>query len=140
MTPAEVLSKARDVLAERGWHQRFLEDPDTGAVCASGAIRIVVWGKPTLRGATALEAALVDQVEDLFCEAVGAGAVWAFNDDTRTTYEDVVTGLKRAEELASERALPENSPQSAGRSDESALSSRGEAPPLSAEVGTEVTS
>ena len=100
---AEVLAKAREVLAERGHAQGILMDPATGAVCAGGALRIAVRGKPTLVGATEAERVLFDAAERELCRAARTEAVWLWNDDRHTTAEDVALGLKHAEELALER-------------------------------------
>jgi hypothetical protein len=45
LTVPEVLRRAEQVIAERGWCQEDFTD-DTGAVCARGAINLVVAGDP----------------------------------------------------------------------------------------------
>lgn len=95
MKASEVLSKARDVLAELGWHQGDFRDRESGAVCLIGALNLVAPGW------------FNDAVTPLR-DAMGVTydiqiSVW--NDDPSRTYEDVVLALKRAEELAVERGL-----------------------------------
>ena len=97
MTPAEVLSKARDVLAERGWTQRTGERA-SGEVCTVRATFI----------AAHRDRELAWQVESLIAEAAGlysAFNVPTWNDAPERTYEDVILALKQAEELAVERGL-----------------------------------
>ena len=94
MNAAEVLSKARDVLAERGWHQGDLEGED-GSVCVLAAME-VAWhgsGVPFVVLSNAVEAVIPTHLV----------SVW--NDDPSRTYEDVILALKQAEELAVERGL-----------------------------------
>ena len=135
MTPAEVLSKARDVLAERGWGQGELVGP-SGAVCLMEALF------------RADEKVLVAEerwpVINAVEVAVGIPAsTWhdgtdlpRWNDAPERTYEDVQKALKDAQYLLESRELlDQNSPQSA------VLGSQGEGlPNLSAGVGTEATS
>lgn len=45
LTVPDVLRRAEQVIAERGWCQEDFTD-DTGAVCARGAINLVVAGDP----------------------------------------------------------------------------------------------
>ena len=97
MTPAEVLSKARDVLAERGWHQGGGE-AKTGEVCTIRATYL----------AANRDKNLAWQVESLIAESVSLASAFnvpAWNDDPSRTYEDVILALKQAEELAVERGL-----------------------------------
>lgn len=98
MTPAEVLAGARDVLAERGWHQGGFMGQD-GAVCAMGALRVACFGE-LLPGqfSTGLGAA-----HELLARVVEGPIDW-WNDAQGRTYEDVILALKQAEELALEQA------------------------------------
>lgn len=45
LTVSEVLRRAEQVIAKRGWCQEDFTD-DSGAVCARGAINVVVTGDP----------------------------------------------------------------------------------------------
>ena len=114
MTAAEVLSKARDVLAERGWHQGdFAANRDgSGSVCAAGACSVAAFGSPTYIAevfgpeAPEVQEALLllrGVVSDDDHDPLSVIAHW--NDDPRRSAEDVSLALKQAEELAVERGL-----------------------------------
>lgn len=97
MTPAEALSKARDVLAERGWHQGDYEGAE-GSVCLYGALAAAVGVAPADLGTSTTvvaAAAILPRTR-----AMDGGLVSIWNDAPERTYEDVVLALKQAEELA----------------------------------------
>ena len=104
---AEVLAKARDVLAERGWLQGDFDDPDTGAVCAWGAISVAATGQPMPltenTEACRLGLAAYEHLNRYTMREFGRGA-HQWNDRPSTTAEDVFLALKHAEELALETA------------------------------------
>lgn len=96
MTPAEVLAGARDVLAERGWHQGDYVGAD-GSVCLLGALRVALGDRPTDYHWDYKE---WDAVAAPVRSVIACRAIDHWNDDPSRTYEDVVLALKRAEELA----------------------------------------
>ena len=111
MNAAEVLSKARDVLAERGWHQGDFATAPDGAVCAVGACSVAAYGMPTMIAETFGDPdgeTLLRLIRDVICDSQYAdpmSTIAQWNDDPSRTYEDVVLALKQAEELAVERGL-----------------------------------
>jgi hypothetical protein len=111
MTPVEVLTKAKDVLKERGWTQgRYVEDMCTGEgpVCLFGAINTVVMGDPRIdvsNEETRELRLLVQAVNYETSEYLEYGAEVAdWNDDPERTVFDVERVLDRAIVLAA--ALP----------------------------------
>ena len=101
MNAAEVLSKARDVLAEKGWCQGRLVDE--GAVCLAGGVKVAAGFH--LDDIHWLDAPVMRGVFVALAAAIGSDSVVTWNDDPSRTYEDVVLALKQAEELAVERGL-----------------------------------
>ena len=95
MNAAEVLSKARDVLADVGWCQLDFHDSE-GRVCTYAALT---------RQSPYPGGLLVDQAADCLKQVVGGVSVTSWNDRPERTYEDVILALKQAEELAVERGL-----------------------------------
>ncbi len=93
MTAAEALSKARDVLAERGWCQRTYQDQD-GRVCLVTALTYA---------AGVDEGEAWSEAYGLLGRVSGEPVLSAWNDDPSRSYEDVVLALKEAEELALEQ-------------------------------------
>lgn len=87
---ADVLAGARGVLDKYGWHQGPGGIGFDGSVCAVVAIGIA--GRNQQR--------VVDQAKRLVCEVTGAHFVHVWNDAPTTSREDLMLGLKRAEELA----------------------------------------
>lgn len=90
LSVSDVLRKAVDVLAERGWHQGGLVGPD-GERCAYGAI-LDAANNGRLSGETGLLFEQWLQREGMLCREMGVG-VW--NDDPARSYEDVVLAMKR---------------------------------------------
>jgi hypothetical protein len=82
MTPSEILLKAADLLAERGWTQGVLEDYE-GRMCAAGAVYNV-----TCNSSAALE---LLQAHIGFSDNIAA-----WNDAPGRTAEDVILAMKRA--------------------------------------------
>jgi hypothetical protein len=99
---AEQLEKALAYLGRRGWTKGTLVDPDTRAVCAVGAI--------SLGGGGACGSV---RARKAFAEANGLGPspsgefdqIPRWNDDLKTSYEDVVLGFKKAIRYAEENDL-----------------------------------
>ena len=107
LTAAEVLSRARDVLAERGWHQGDYVNKETRAVCALGAIDVVVFRQPQWDPYADEDAKRVeDEAYRFLCAAAGdpMRGIGQWNDDPSRTVEDVLLLMKQAEELAREQA------------------------------------
>lgn len=91
MTPSEVLLKAADTLAERGWCQGGLSDAQ-GRYCAIGAIRKVTnWSLG--KDARSAVHRLMDHIET---DQYYGIADW--NDAPERTAEDVILAMKRAAE------------------------------------------
>lgn len=97
MTPAEVLSRARDVLAERGWHQGGYTNRRTGAVCLYGAVNVARGVAVNSAEPESRRLASLVLVADGFDDPLNIGG---WNDAPERTYEDVIFALKHAEELA----------------------------------------
>lgn len=108
-----VYSQAIEVLEEKGWHKGSLVDHRTGSVCIVGAVNIALWG--SVYGVASsdgqywypLDARRQKRAEALetLSKALGvpeSSGLATWNDDWRTTYEDVVLLLKRAHETTTE--------------------------------------
>jgi hypothetical protein len=103
VSAAEVLSKARDVLADVGWCQKrdgVWQIPlNESPTCISNAVMYAV-ARDTDRYLDVLP--VLTEAIGLPCEV---RALTSWNDDPSRTYEDVILALKQAEELAVERGL-----------------------------------
>jgi hypothetical protein len=92
---SEVLRKAGDVLRERGWHQGWFYNRETGAVCVLGACHLAVSGCPDSNAAIQFLGPL-DTVIDA---SLGGGrAFW--NDAEGRTADDAIQALDAAYVLA----------------------------------------
>lgn len=98
MTPAQVLSKAADILQERGWTQGIYEDAD-GCLCLDGALRYAVAGAVGSFTSTDRYHEYVAASQAL--EAViGTRNVIRWNDSSVRTQASVVRALRAAAERA----------------------------------------
>lgn len=115
MTPQELLAKAADEIARTGHHKDSYSKmgvaESVAPVCAYGAMtRAATDGMTTSYPELACHSelfkshALIDQAAELLAEEVDPGHEWAtpfsaitrFNDDGRTTGEDVILAMKKA--------------------------------------------
>lgn len=113
-TPKEVLERAAEVLAERGWCKGTLEN-HAGNVCANGALMHAMFGKASANlyewaeedGAQLMNLGIENMPRySLFKEAsvmlsqaaelVSWISIPDWNDNSSTTGEDVMLAFKRA--------------------------------------------
>lgn len=92
-----ILEKALEVLDERGHHKGNYYDPDSGAVCAFGALNVAVHGEAACHPFSVKGR----RGEVLTRLADAAGVTYtheipSWNDDPNTTPEDVKLAFKRA--------------------------------------------
>ena len=105
---AEVLAKARDVLAERGHYRGGFYAGglaggayDGGAVCVDGAL-VLACGETDPVERPIANRATYEQAKRFIATAADltSTTLWGWSDDT--PYEDIQLALKHAEELALE--------------------------------------
>lgn len=108
MTPAEIVRKAAGIIAEKGWAQGTLVDPE-GRVCHNGAIyeacqvdantSVIPQDSPPSR---------IIQASAGLLRKKGIGASPAcFNDMDTTTAEDIILHLKELAAWLEDNELPE---------------------------------
>jgi hypothetical protein len=102
----EVLVRAIEVIERRGWCQDYLMDPNTGAVCAHGAIKCagsnaitrdawahMGWRLASVRAADALAWVLTAHGE--LGDGCAAFGVPRWNDHPARTREEVIAALAK---------------------------------------------
>jgi hypothetical protein len=92
MTPSEILLKAADLLAERGWTQGQLVSAG-GRVCALGAIRIACTG--TIDVLPGLSLGDAGNSASRRLETYVGCWIASWNDAPERTAEDVILAMKR---------------------------------------------
>jgi hypothetical protein len=89
-----VLAKAADLIEQHGWIQGDYGNPDTG-FCAAGAIWWAIAGrKRDISLETSPHNGSFVAALDMLPYGVGGAASW--NDNPRTTKEDVIQALRKA--------------------------------------------
>lgn len=104
METAEILNKAADVIAERGWHRGAYENPHDGGVCAMGAMCVAA-GLPPRAIAISCEAEALDDVfeaERHLRRFLGAG-VTEWNDEIAENPDEVAAALREAAKAVEKR-------------------------------------
>lgn len=114
MDAVEVLERAADIVAERGWYQGGFVDPETGAVCA-GMAMLMAAGAAEVRqmpsGRYRSTAHSIDPAASYahskainrFYETIGRVSVSRWNDDVCESVEDLNLAFKRAVRAAVEQ-------------------------------------
>ena len=98
MEPVEIIREARNLLFERGWCQRALQNRD-GEVCALGAVAIATHGDTT-SSVTREELAAVWMLSDVCGEVITV-----FNNAPGRTFGEVVDVFDKAEKIAESRGV-----------------------------------
>jgi hypothetical protein len=93
-TVADVLDRAADVIVERGHHKGSYEGWD-GTVCAGGALRVAITGKPFTRFTGAGEAVTYMSARDRLCDLLGS-PIARWNDAPDRTADEVIAALREA--------------------------------------------
>lgn len=104
-TVPEVLARAADIIEERGWRQGWFVDPDTGCVCAVGAMHVAV-GLPPDASIYTSENSPEWQLADAAWETFGrwlasktgkpSESAGGWNDHPSRTQAEVVAALRAA--------------------------------------------
>lgn len=100
MKTSEALAQGAEYIAENGWCQNQLRDGDK--VCAMGAIHAVTlrWSKTQPDHWTVVGQDPCSRAREALVNRLGVSVPW-WNDDPRTTQEDVILTMKTvAYELA----------------------------------------
>lgn len=97
-TVPEVLARAADIIQQRGWHQGWFIDRDTGAVCCVGAIRIAggLTATPIYDRDAAAHDLVLNARSRMFGHLKRSVSVW--NDEPGRTQAEVVAALRAAAE------------------------------------------
>ena len=103
MTAHEILVAAKQELLTRGWTQGAFENPETGEVCALGALNRAVGGQPLMMLLTVESERVHTRAWQLLEAATGCAEVHRWNDDPARTPEDVLQAFDRAIALAETR-------------------------------------
>jgi hypothetical protein len=98
LTVPDVLRRAEQVVAERGWCQGDYED-EQGHVCAEGAMNLVIWGKPHCDDMDDATYALARAALEVLSSHVGCFAI-NWNDDEARTESEVRAALLAAAQRA----------------------------------------
>lgn len=97
-----VLSRAAEIIAERGWCQRQMYSGD-GRCCVVGALAAAAQGVPVDEHLLATERttyrySLEFRAASRLRQRIGTGDLVSWNDDTMRTEEDVIRALRSATE------------------------------------------
>jgi hypothetical protein len=96
MDTPQILTKAANIIGERGWFQGASVDPDGTGVCAVGAMRVAVGLNPLPDDYVPADEEDVDHASEEFVQWLGiyAMSVVDWNDSPRRTKEQVITALR----------------------------------------------
>ena len=104
MKPSEVLAQAQVEIMERGWGQGFYKHPNTGVVCARGAIHYALPLGGNVRALSRASEMLRKFLYQHFGESqpLGEVSITSWNDQPDRTEAQVLGALHEAEILAKE--------------------------------------
>lgn len=92
--PSDILEAALEIIRTQGHHKGDLEDPETGAVCALGAINQAVCGNSKGAASGILTYPATKYLRRYIPES--HESIPSYNDDPSTTEEDIYLLFKNA--------------------------------------------
>lgn len=98
MNAADVLTQAADLVETRGWTQGKYFTPE-GSVCALSALVEAVQPGTTDIDVTAFDIEKIpefEQASEALQSMLDGKAIWIWNDDPKTTQQEVVSTLRAA--------------------------------------------